>query len=91
MRDLWTEKKKKKISCRESQKRVKKLNTKSKGKHTGEYECTLTTMTAQNNNNILQGFKHAELKYMTTKFQNAKNPLFEHYEGNGKVAICIIW
>lgn len=42
MRDLWTEKKKKKISCRESQKCMKKLNTKSKGKHIGEYECTLT-------------------------------------------------
>lgn len=42
MKDLWTEKKKKKISCRESQKCKKKLNTKSKGKHIDEYDCTLT-------------------------------------------------
>ena len=48
-------------------------------------------MTVQNNNNILQGFKHAELKYTTKKFQNARNPHFEHYEGNGKVTVCIKW
>lgn len=55
-------------------------------------------MTVQNNNNVLWGFKHAELKYMTTKLQNAREgqwtenvPHFEHYQGSGKVTICIRW
>lgn len=71
---------------------VEEIKHKIKGlKHIDEYECTLT------NNDCIEliisyrVFKLARVKYMTTKFQNARNSHFEHYEGNGKVTICIIW